>query len=95
MKINWKIRLKNPVFIAQILLAILTPVLAYLGMSFADITEWSTLGELIAQAYSNPYLLGLVIVSVFNTVTDPTVEGFGDSVRALSYDNPQRKVDDN
>src|SRR5699024_11514386 len=67
MKINWKIRLKNPVFIAQIILAALTPILAYVGLSFKDLTSWATLGDLIQQAYSNPYLLGLVVVSVFNT----------------------------
>nr|WP_249316599.1 phage holin [Bacillus sp. FJAT-50079] len=27
MKINWKVRAKNPVFIAQIILATLTPIL--------------------------------------------------------------------
>lgn len=92
--INWKIRLKNPVFIAQILLAALTPVLAYLGMSFADITSWTTLGDLLVQAYSNPYLLGLIIVSVFNTITDPTVEGIGDSKQALSYSKPRKHKED-
>ena len=29
MKINWKVRFKNPVFIAQIILAILTPILTF------------------------------------------------------------------
>lgn len=89
MKINWKIRLKNPVFIAQIILAVLTPILAYVGLSFKDLTSWATLGDLIQQAYSNPYLLGLVVVSVFNTITDPTVEGIGDSKQALSYRKPK------
>ena len=89
MKINWKIRLKNPVFIAQIILAALTPILAYVGLSFKDLTSWATLGDLIQQAYSNPYLLGLVVVSVFNTITDPTVEGIGDSKQALSYRKPK------
>ena len=89
MKINWKIRLKNPVFIAQIILAALTPVLAYVGLSFKDLTSWATLGDLIQQAYSNPYLLGLVVVSVFNTITDPTVGGIGNSKQALSYRKPK------
>ena|SRR5699024_436996 len=93
MKINWKIRLKNPVFIAQIILAILTPVLAYVGLSFEDLTSWATVGDLIQQAYSNPYLLGLVIVSVFNTITDPTVGGVSDSSLALSYAKPKNNKD--
>ena len=89
MKINWKIRLKNPVFVAQIVLAALTPVLAYVGLSFKDLTSWATLGDLIQQAYSNPYLLGLVVVSVFNTITDPTTKKLRDSDKALSYKKPQ------
>lgn len=93
MKINWKVRLKNPVFIAQIILAALTPILAYLGLSFKDITTWSTLGDLIQQSYSNPYLLGLVVVSVFNTITDPTVKGLSDSKQALSYFKPKNDKD--
>ena len=80
--------MKNPVFIAQIILAALTPILAYVGLSFADLTTWGTLWELFVQAYSNPYLLALVVISVFNTITDPTTRKFNDSERALEYDKP-------
>lgn len=92
MKINWKVRMKNPVFIAQVILAALTPILAYVGLSFADLTTWSTLWGLCKQAYSNPYLLALVVISVFNTITDPTVKGLGDSKQAMAYTEPR---DDN
>ena len=88
MKINWRVRAKNPVFIAQIVLAALTPILAYVGLSFADLTTWGTLWELFVQAYSNPYLLALVVISVFNTITDPTTRKINDSERALKYDKP-------
>lgn len=89
-KINWKIRITNPVFLFQIILAVLTPVLAYAGLGMADLTTWGTLGELLQQAYSNPYLLGLVVISVFNTITDPTVEGIADSELARSYERPSK-----
>ena len=36
-----------------------------------------------------PYVLGLVIVSVFNAITDPTTAGLGDSERAMTYSYPQ------
>lgn len=91
MKINWKVRLRNPVFIGQTVLAAITPILAYVGLSPADITTWKTLWDLIVEAYRNPYLLGLVIISVFNTVTDPTVQGVGDSHQALQYKKPRHK----
>ena len=60
---NLKVRLKNPVFILQIVLAVLTPILAYAGITASDITTWGKLGELLFNAISNPYVLGLVGVS--------------------------------
>ena len=36
--INWKIRFKNPVFYMQLILAVLTPVLAYMGLTVKDLT---------------------------------------------------------
>lgn len=91
MKVNWKVRFKNPVFIAQIILAILTPILAYAGLTVQDITTWKSLGDLILGAVSNPYVLGLVAVSVWNALTDPTTAGFGDSNIAMTYDKPKKK----
>ena len=93
MKFNWKVRFKNPIFIAQIILAALTPILAYVGLSFADITTWSTLFDLFVQAYSNPYLLGLVVVSVFNSITDPTQAKLRDSDLAMTYNKPKNDDD--
>lgn len=85
-KINWKIRFKNPVFIAQFILAILTPILAYAGLTAQDITTWSKLGSLLLGAAANPYVLSLVLVSLWNCINDPTTEGLVDSERAREYD---------
>ncbi|GAA0346820.1 hypothetical protein GCM10008931_42590 [Oceanobacillus oncorhynchi subsp. oncorhynchi] len=93
MKINFKVRFKNPVFYAQLLLSVLTPILAYLGMSLADLTTWGSLGQAIQTAYSNPYLLGLVAVSLFNQITDPVTKGFNDSQQALGYIKPKNDKD--
>lgn len=54
---NLKVRVKNPVFWVQIVLSILTPVLAYAGLTAQDLTTWSKVGELIVGAISNPYVL--------------------------------------
>lgn len=89
--INLKVRFKNPVFIAQIVLSILLPILAYRSMSLQDVTTWATLGDLLLGALKNPYLLGTVVVSVFNAVTDPTTEGISDSDLAMTYDKPKEK----
>ena len=90
MKINLTVRFKNPIFYAQLILSVLTPILAYSGLTATDITTWAKLGDLMVQALSNPYVLSLVVVSVYNALVDPTTSGFGDSERALSYSNPNK-----
>lgn len=88
MKINWLVRFKNPVFVAQLVMAILLPILAYFGLNAEDLTSWSKLGQVLLNAISNPYVVGLIIVSVWNAVNDPTVKGLSDSERALQYQKP-------
>ena len=86
--INLKVRFKNPVFIAQLVLAVLTPILAYAGLTMQDLTSWQALGNLLLGAISNPYVLGLVIVSVWNALNDPTTPGLVDGVYGSQYTIP-------
>ena len=88
MKINWKVRFANPVFIKQIALSIFVPLLAYYGMMWEDMTTWAAIGNLFVQAVQNPVVVLSVVVSVYNAITDPTTKGIGDSERALTYDKP-------
>lgn len=88
MKINWKVRFRNPYFLAQIGVAILMPILAYLGLSVEDLTTWGKVGQVLLEAVSNPYVLGIVAVSVFNAIQDPTTKGLSDSEKALTYTEP-------
>lgn len=90
MRINWRVRFKNPVFWVQIFLAILMPTLSYLGLKVEDMTTWATLGNALSQALMNPYVLGLVIVNVFNAVNDPTTHGVSDIDSVMTYDEPKR-----
>jgi len=69
-------------------MAIIIPIAGYVGINVAEITSWQILGSLLLQALANPYVLALVIISVFNAVTDPTTKGIGDSERALTYEEP-------
>ena len=89
MKINLKVRFKNPMFYAQLILSVLTPILTYMGLTASDLTTWSKLGEVLLQALSNPYVVSLVLVSVYNALVDPTTKGFGDSENALTYETPK------
>lgn len=88
MKINMKVRFSNPIFIAQIVMSILLPILTYLGLTVQDMTSWSLLGNALFEAIKNPYVLGLVVVSVWNAINDPTTKGVGDSSNALTYNKP-------
>lgn len=89
MKINWKVRFKNPVFIANLLLAIFVPILAYFGLKWEDMTTWAALGGILLEAIQNPVVVVAVIVSVWNAVNDPTTAGLGDSSQALTYEKPK------
>ena len=86
MKINLKVRFKNPVFIAQFILAIFTPILAYAGLTAQDLTTWKALFDLIVNAISNSYVLSLIAVSVWNALNDPATEGIlNDSDAAMTF----------
>lgn len=91
MNINWKVRIKNPVFWVQIIVAVVVPILAYLGMSWDDMTTWSALGNIFVEAVKNPVIIASVIVSVWNAINDPTTTGLSDSTQAMSYTKPSNK----
>lgn len=89
MKINWTVRFKNPVFWAELVAAILLPILTHLGMNWEDITTWAALGEIILTAFQNPVIMVAVAVSVWNALNDPTTKGLNDSQNALTYTEPK------
>ncbi len=90
MKINWLVRIKNPVFWAQIIIAIFLPILTQLGLSWEQITTWGALWDVIVQAIGNPVIVVAVIVSVWNAINDPTTSGLSDSANALTYTEPKK-----
>ena len=90
MKINWTVRLKNPVFWAELVAAILLPILAHMGMNWEDMTSWAALGNLLFSAIQNPVIVVAVVVSVWNAINDPTTAGVSDSIQALTYTKPKK-----
>lgn len=88
MKINWKVRIKNPMFLAQLLISIIAPVLTYFGLNWTDMTSWPMIGHLLMDAISNPVVVVAVVVSVFNTITDPTTTGLSDGKISINYQEP-------
>lgn len=88
--INWKVRFKNPVFWANIGLAVILPILTHLGMNWDDLTTWAALGEVLLSAIQNPVIVVAVIVSVWNAINDPTTAGLGDTALARTYIEPRK-----
>ncbi|MGE7977378.1 phage holin [Psychrobacillus sp. NPDC093200] len=89
MKLNLKVRFKNPVFIFQLVLTAFAPILAYTGLSWEGLTTWQSVCDLIVQAYSNPFLCGLVAIALYNQLTDPTTRGHLDTSQVMKYDKPK------
>ena len=82
--INLDVRFQNPQYWFMLAIAVITPIVSYLGLNVSDITSWNVLIEMLGQAIANPYLLVLVIVNVYNATVDGTTRGFKDSKMMLS-----------
>ena len=92
MKINWKVRFnkENIMFIAQVIISVVIPILTYFNLQASDLTTWGKVWDTFVQAVSNPYVVAMAAVSLFNAITDPTTKGIGDSRTALTYDVPKK-----
>lgn len=88
---NLKVRVKNWSFWLSVALAVIAPIGAYYGITGADMTTWAAVWDVIKSAVSNPYVLVMVAISVYNTLVDPTTAGISDSARAKTYTVPGGK----
>ena len=85
--INLDVRFQNPQYWFMLAIAVITPIVSYLGLNVSDITSWGVLIDMLGQAIMNPYLLVLVIVNVYNATVDGTTKGFKDSKMMLNGEN--------
>lgn len=82
MKINWKVRLKNPVFWVTIIPTGCT--LVYQILSGLGITP-----KLAEDTITNILLSIVTALATLGVLVDPTTQGVEDSVLAMSYDEPK------
>jgi phi LC3 family holin len=82
MKINWKVRLKQPAFWIATIPVMITFV--YSVLAFAGFTPSIT--EDIAQ---NLFIAIVALLAQFGIIVDPTTKGVNDSDRAMKYDKPE------
>ena len=86
MKLNWKVRIKNPYF----WLGLIAVILAAVGVSPESLTSWPILYAQIRALLGNPFAVGCVIVAVLGYINDPTTSGLSDSQRAMGYEKPRK-----
>ena len=79
MKINWKVRLKNKVFISAMISAI-----------FLIITSIPSISAMLPEFVNeNVFQGGLQILALLGIISDGTTDGFWDSDRAMTYDTEE------
>ena len=83
MKINWKVRFKNPVWLTSFISLIIGFV--YNVLKCFDITPSVTQNQIIEIVGQVMTFLGLIGV-----VVDPTTAGLNDSNRAMGYEEPYK-----
>lgn len=88
MKINFKVRAKNPYF----WIGLLGVVLSAMRVDASMFTSWGAVWDAIKSLVSNPFLLGSVGIAILGVLVDPTTKGVSDSSQAMSYKTP--KVED-
>lgn len=81
MKINWKVRFKNKLFLTSFISVIVTFV--YTMLSLFDIYPAITKNTVL-----NAVNEILMMLSILGVIVDPTTQGIGDSQRAMSYEEP-------
>lgn len=84
-KINWKVRLKNPVFWATFGPAALSLVYLVLGLLGVVPT--------VTEEYVSQLILTLIdVLTNIGILVDPTTSGLQDSSQAMTYSVPRREA---
>lgn len=91
MQINWKVRLKNPVFWFTLFCAIASPAIAGAGMVWSDFSTWDIVLDVAVQSIMNPVTFVAMLGAAWGVINDPTTAGASDSAQAMTYSAP--KVD--
>ncbi len=83
MKLNWKVRFKNKIWLGSFLSLIIGFTYSLLALFdvFPQVTE-SLVLQLLNQVLTFLGLIGVIV--------DPTTAGLGDSDRAMGYEEPFR-----
>lgn len=81
MKINWKVRFRNPVWVTSLVALVISTV--YQGLAMFEVAPAITEDTVMQVVSAIVQLLTLMGVMI-----DPTTKGVSDSERALEYKEP-------
>lgn len=81
MKLNWKVRFKNKVWISSFIATIVTFIYTIFGM-------FDVAPEVTQNSIMNVVNAVLMVLSLTGVIVDPTTAGINDSERAMGYAEP-------
>lgn len=84
--INWKVRILNKNFWLAIIPAVILLAQAIFAV-FGITIDFGETGEKLIAVVNAAF----VVLAILGIVADPTTEGIGDSVKALTYARPKPK----
>lgn len=86
MKLNLRVRVKNPYF----WIGVGGVILSAMGVEASMFTSWNLVWEAFVGLVQNPFALGSVFIALVGVFTDPTTKGVGDSEQAMTYTTPKQ-----
>lgn len=86
MKLNLKVRIKNPWF----WIGLAGVILSAMGISPETLTSWKAVLDMLTEFISNPFMIGTVAMALIGVFFDPTTSGIGDSNQAMTYSKPKK-----
>lgn len=85
--INWKVRIKNPQFWMSFVSSVLLLVQLVLEL-FGVKVDFGDIGNKLKAIINAVF----VVLATLGIVNDPTTNGFNDSIRAMSYEEPYKDI---
>lgn len=86
MKLNLKVRIKNPWF----WIGVGAIALSAVGIDPTMFTSWDLVWQAVVDLVTNPFQLFTVAFAVLAVFIDPTTAGVSDSALAMTYTKPKK-----
>lgn len=85
MRINWKVRFRNKVWLRLF-------IVATLGLAYKAMATFGIAPKIEQQALMDLFDMLLGILLLLGVIVDPTTKGVGDSDLAMTYKKPRAEI---